>query len=298
LLVGLTLLLASGEKSSTLPGPPGLKMTIRFTGGGNWSEHTTYVRADARRLEYRNVSGHRYGPHIAAIERCDLGEAIELNLDKQEYSSRPYPPAPLGKEQIANSGIKPPQVAPTGPPTLRIEVSTVDTGERSDFFGHTARHTVTTRKETPLEGSHREAEESVMDGWYIDLDARIVCDRRWPENKNDTKKTVAYLTAGNAPPERIESFRRGDTETGFPIEWNLTRKSEFVRPDGTRVWRSSRDRMRVTEFVQGPLEPALFQVPPEFKRVARIDSNEPGKEQNALAVVWHRFVAGVEDLLD
>jgi len=269
-------------------------MTVRHTSRDFSSEQTTFVRADARRTEYRNVNGHTYGPHIASIQRCDLGEAFDLNLDRQEYASAAYPPKPLTKEQLAKWGMKPPQPAQPSPSTLRIEIATVDTGERKDFFGHRARHIVTTRKETPLEGSHSGAQESVTDGWYIDLDTGISCDLKWPANK----KGFARLTAGNAPPERIEFVQKGDAETGFPMEWKMASKSEFALPDGTKRKTTSRNSMRIVEFVEGPLDPALFEVPAGFKKVARIDSNQPGELQSVLKVAWQQFVARVEDFFN
>jgi hypothetical protein len=301
LLLGLSLFLASGERSSTLPKAAGInagiKMTVRLSGNGPWFEHTMYIRADARREEYRGVSGHRYGPHMAGIERCDLDEAFTLNLDQQEYRSWPYPPRPLTKEELAKSGMKTPQAAQPGPPTLRIEESTVDTGERKDFFGHVARHVITTRKETPLEGAHREADESVTDGWYIDLDTRIACDRRWPEAKHEGQKAIAYLTTGDAPPERIEAAQKGEPERGFPVEWRISSKSEFTLSDGTKRTRTSKEKMQIVEFMEGPLDPALFEVPAGFKKVARIDSNEPGEEQSVLRTAWQRLADQVDDLL-
>ena len=197
----------------------------------------------------------------------DLGEAFELNLDQREYDARPYPPKPLAKEELAKWGLRPAEVAPPSAATLRIEITTVDTGERKDFFGHAARRVVTTRKETPLEGSHSGAQESVTDGWYIDLDTRISCDLKWPANK----KGFARLTIGNAAPERIEFVQTGDAETGFPVEWKATSKSEFALPDGTKSKTTSKNDMRIVEFVEGPPDPALFEVPAGFKKVALID---------------------------
>ncbi len=294
LLLGLSLFLASGGMTSTWPGATGVKITVRYTVAGIVSEQTIYFRADAKRIEYRKVSGHRYGPHMAGIERCDLGEAYDLNLDRQEYDSAPYPPKPLTKEQLAKSGMKPPQALPPGLPTLRIEVTTVDTGERKDFFGRTARHVITTTRETPLEGSHREAQETVIDGWYIDLDTRISCDRRWPDNKRGTG--VAYLRAGNAPSERIESVQNGKAETGFPVETKMISKSLFTLPDGSEKKTDSRDMMKVIDFAEGPVNPALFEVPAAFKRMDHIDSNGLGEQQSALTLAWYRVVDKVEDL--
>jgi hypothetical protein len=293
-LLGICLFLVLGEKSFPLPGAAGVKMTVRHMGLGGSSEQTTYFRPDARRMEYRNVIGYQYGPHIAAIERCDLGEAFELNLDQREFDSRPYPPKPLTKEQFAKWGMKPGEAAQPGPPTLRIEIRTVDTGERKDFFGHAARHVVTTRKETPLEGSHSEAQESVTDGWYIDLDTRISCDLKWPANK----KGFARLTARNAAPERIEFVQTGDAETGFPVEWKVTSKSDFTLPDGAKKQTTSKNDMRIVEFVEGPLDPALFEVPAGFRKVAQIDTNQPGDGLSAIKIAWQQLVAKVEDFFN
>ncbi len=295
-LLGLSLFAAAGEKSSSLPGAAGLKMTVRHTSRDFSSELTTYFRPDARRVEYRNLIGHRYGPHIASIERCDLGEAFELNLDQQEYDSRPYPPKPLTKEQLAKWAMKPLQPAQPGAPTLRIEITTVDTGERKDFFGHAARRIVTTRKETPLEGSRFEAQESVTDGWYIDLDTAISCDLQLRSPRN--KQMFARLTAANAPQERIEAVQKGDAETGFAVEWKVTAKSEFALPDGTKRETTSRNSLRIMEFAEGPLDPALFEVPAGFRKVARIDSNQPKDELSAVKSAWQRLVVRVEDFFN
>jgi hypothetical protein len=294
-LLGFSLFLASSEKSaSQLPETSGIKMTVRHAVYGTSSELTTYFRPDARRVEYRNLIGHEYGPRIASIERCDLGEAIELNLDQREYDARPYPPKPLAKEELAKWGLRPAEVAPPSAAPLRIEITTVDTGERKDFFGHAARHIVTTRKETPLEGSHSEAQESVTDGWYIDLDTRISCDFKWPANK----KGFARLTIGNAAPERTEFVQTGDAELGFPVEWKATSKSEFTLPDGTKKETTSKNDMRIVEFVEGPLDPALFEAPAGFKKVAQIDTNQPGDGLSAIKIAWQQLVAKVEDFFN
>jgi hypothetical protein len=156
---------------------------------------------------------------------------------------------------------------------------------------------ITSRIETPLQGSHRDAQESVRDGWYIDLDTTISCDLRSHRPGNSKGSGIFMLTAGNAPAERIEIVQNGDAETGFPVEWRISTKSEFTRPDGTKRATTSEDKMKIIEFVEGPLDPALFEVPAGFKKVARIDANEPGEEQSMLIVAWRQIMDRVENLL-
>jgi len=162
-------------------------MTVRRVFAGNTTEQTIYVQGDRKRTEFRNNVGQRKadgsqqwlsGPRLAAITRCDLGQLFELNLDAAEYVSAQYPPKPLTQEEIEARGLNKVDMSQSRKPTLRIETTTVDTGERKEFFGHIARHVIITRKQIPLEGSHSEPQETVTDGWYIDLDPQVSCDRR------------------------------------------------------------------------------------------------------------------------
>ncbi len=294
LLFGLSLLFVSGGSTSSPRGPAGIKMTVRYSMDGGDSEETTYFRPNARRMEFRNLTASKYGPHLAFIERCDLGEVLDLNLDLQQYDSRPFPPKPFTKEQLARMG-QPPQPVTPGPPTSRIEETTVDTGERKDFFGHQARYVVIARKETPLAGSHRYAQETVTRGWYIDLDMETSCEPWW--RLRNSQKGFGYLTAGNAP-ERVEFVQKGKAETGFAVEAKTVEKSSFILRDGSTRVTTSKSRTEVVDFMEGPLGANVFEVPPGFKKVERINWNQPGGERSALSVGWQQFVLTIEDFFN
>src|SRR2546426_2089727 len=79
------------------------------------------------------------------IWRCDLGQISELNLDDREYHSSPLPKWPT-REELQARAAKSPQPAQPKKPNLLVEISTVDTGERKELFGYTARHVITTRR--------------------------------------------------------------------------------------------------------------------------------------------------------
>jgi len=269
-------------------------MTVRYSFVGQESEQTTYFRADARRQEYRNISGSHYGPHLAFIERCDLGEKFGLNLDQREYDSYPYPPQ-LPKEQLAKMSQPQPPAQP-GPPTFRIEETTIDTGERTGFFGHQARHIITTRKETPLAGSHRYAQNTVTDGWYIDLETEISCEPWWRSSKK--QKGIAYLRAGNDPLERVEVVQKGNAEHGFAVDLRVMDTSLFVLKDGTTKVNTSKSKIKVIDFVEGPLDPGTFEVPAGFTKVEHINWNQPEEERSAWSTGWEQFVLTVKDLFN
>jgi len=272
LLLGIPLLHASENT--------GIKMTIQYGAAGLSSQQTIYLQGDRKRMEFRNSSGRRrpdgtlqpiYGPQLVAIIRCDLGQEFELNLDAQEYTSGPYPPKPLTKEEIEARGLQTPPAYLSRKPTLRIEIKTTDTGERKEIFGQIARHIITTRRQTPLEGSQSDPQQTVTDAWYIDLDQRLSCDRKWPEGKH----AHTYLQTGNGkqPREKLELFTIGEPETGFALNSQTTVKGSYTLPDGTRKQSDSKNETQVTQLEEGPLDPALFEIPPGFKQVDHMVRN-------------------------
>jgi hypothetical protein len=279
LFLGVPLLQAS-EK-------PGIKMTIQHGAAGNTSQQTIYLQGDRKRMEFRNSFGQKqtdgsvqpiYGPRLVSVTRCDLGQSFELNLDNREYTVRPYPPKPLTPEEMKARGLQRTVAYVSDKPTLRIEVTTTDTGERKEIFGHTARHIITTRKQIPLESSSSPPQESVTDGWYIDsndidLNQRLSCDRKWPEGK----KGHAYLHAavGNQPIDRPEFVTIGEPERGFALQFATTIKSTRKLPDGIQKESDSKFETQVIEFEEGPLDSTLFEIPPGFKQVDQIERNPP-----------------------
>jgi hypothetical protein len=292
-------------------GPLGIKMTTQYGGAGPASERTIYLQEDRKRMEYQNSFGMNkgagsiqpvYGPHIVSIVRCDLGQSFELNLDTREYSSGPYPPKALTKEQLKARGLDTPVTYVSDKTILRIEVTTTDTGERKEIFGHTARRVITTRRQIPLEGSASRPQESVTDAWYIDsnsnavdLHQRLSCDRKWPEGK----QSHAYLHAGGGkqPIDRPEFITVGEPERGFALNSVTTTKSSYLLPDGTIKQMDSRMETQVIQFEEGPLDRALFEIPPGFKQVDHIEHNPPASAfARPPGDFWQRLKDGVAGL--
>jgi hypothetical protein len=275
-------------------------MTIRHVFAGNSSERTIYWQADRKWVEFRNSEGRTNadgseqwlsGPRLVAITRCDLGQALELSLDAAEYVSASYPPRPLIKDDNEARRLKMSEMGRK--PTLRIETTTADTHERKEAFGHIARHVITTRKQTPLEGSRAEPQVTVMDGWYIDLSQQLSCDWKLPAGK----RAHAYLTDGKQPTEKPEFVDIGESETGFAVQLVMTSKITYTLPDGTRKQSDSKSETLVTQLEDGPLDPELFEVPPGFKRVEHIERN-PVPASSSQIDFWQRFKARVASLLN
>src|SRR6185312_8005324 len=155
-------------------------------------------------------------------------------------------------------------------PTIRVEQTTTDTGERKQIFGRVARHVITTSREVPLEGSHSQPSKTIKEGWYIDLDTRISCDRRYPSGGGHA---YAFIVAGNPPIERRTVVATGKQETGFPIQLKITSRGTTVFPDGTKKESILVSETLVTELEERPLDPALFEVPSGFRKVEDIRRN-------------------------
>lgn len=249
----LFLLLAAPALAS--PADVGLKITtVRYSSmGAPPSQETQYIASDRRRSEYRNASGSNYGPPLALLSRCDMGQNLELNLEDKQYVSVPLPHFP--SEQRT--------------PTILVEITTVDTGERKKLFGYDARHVITTRKHTRLNGSKDIEQMSTTDGWYTDLPTALSCESK-------PRGGVGFVTIGtlNNVPTEVPSWKLvGKPESGFALSTTTTTHDTYVLPDGSKRDSSSTFEVKVTELYSGPLNPELFEVPSGFTKVDRIQRN-------------------------
>jgi hypothetical protein len=216
--------------------------------------------------------------------RPDLAKMFELNMDASEYVVTPYPPKkpqPLTKKQMETRGIRIPSPAESAKSTFQIETTTKDTGERKELFGYLARHVITIRKEIPLESSHHSAQETVTDGWYIDLETRLyptiypqdLADGKTPQQRG---RVHSYVFAGSPAtgdsPEMPEFIDIGEPEIGFAVQEIRTSLSSYTLPDGNT--RQTGEKFEtLVRLERGIYDTALFEVPSNFRRVAEIERN-------------------------
>jgi len=260
----------------------GTKMTVRTSAGSYRDERISYWQSDRKRIEYRTSFGYRVGPHLASITRCDSGQDFELNLDSSQYESGPYPPA-LMKAQML--GLDQPKVSSSAKPTMRIEIKTVDTGERKQLFGRAARHVVTTAKQTQLGASESQLYETVRDGWYVDLSQTISCDPAYMRQTRAAYVTYALVVGGQKTGsqtiDKPEIVNVGKPENGLALQEVITHRPA----GGTTKHANSEFKIVVTNLQEGPLNPALFEVPHGFKQVKQIARNPP-VTSNPVVEIW------------
>jgi hypothetical protein len=256
----------------------GTRIVTRHTSPGGVSEETLYLMADRRRLEFRQSvqSEHNDGTPETKNEfsslfilRCDLGQSFHLRPKAEEFSAVPYPPKPRTPPKAEQLAAENADRNEHAEPTLRIETTTVDTGERKGMFGYEARHVITTIKQTALDGSDSQSSLSVTDGWYIDLDRSISCD---PKPSPGTKRvgvlSVAVGAVGRQRPMNVPQFIDiGARETGLALKETKTFPMSTKFPDGTSKTYNSLVETEVIVLERTPLDPILFEVPSQYKQV-------------------------------
>jgi hypothetical protein len=240
-------------------------------------ESTEYLQADRRREEHRGWTGYCLWPQsrtiyrpsarVALITRCDLEQIFLLNLDDREYMTWPLRTFPSREESLAR-GAPGDQVVARREPAVLVENETVDTGERKEFFGRTARHVITTRRILPLHRATQGPSETVTDAWYIDLDTHISCDPWWQSAR--TGHAFATLTAKGEEGD-IPTFKDiGEPERGYVVRSTSTSSGTITRRDGSTDDYVTIGEIDVTHLSTVDLDSGFFEVPVGFTLVEQI----------------------------
>ena len=254
-------------------------ITRMHSDGGHSSdfndERTEYAQGESRRSDVQAFVGISPAdpglprPHMALISHCETGKGYEVDLDSHEYVEGKLPHY-LSEEEYrkrAEEAKKKVAEKPTLPPTLRLEGNTVDTGETRTIFGHTARHLITTYKEIPLEeGVQKEAQERIEDGWYLDMpEPATSCVPGYMLRGHNMVFTTLRSPGTKENDIRIEAHHTGPVVEGMAVKLTITTKRKI---DGKET--DSFYEREVVELSEEPLDPALFEVPPGFKKVSRL----------------------------
>ena len=226
------------------------------------TETTEYLQADRKREEHRGAFGYCFRPHgrtiyrptprTALIKRCDVQKTFLINFEDREFTEWPIEPIPTREELRMRAESGPPTNQPA--PTVLVETKTVDTGERREIFGRLARHLMTTRRVIPLAGRTHQERQTVIDGWYIDLETSVSCEPWWWSGSGH-----GFLTTykHGDQPERPTFKNIGEPVRGYAV---LLRTTE-----GASV-----SEFEVTDLSTAALDPGLFEVPPGFSLVEQV----------------------------
>jgi hypothetical protein len=245
-------------------------------------ETTLYVHDMMQREEFVGyVEGFQgpkgQEPHMAVITHCDTGIGYEIDLDGQEFRefkiSR-YPTREQFDKQVTTARKD---------EEKHTKASTFDTNETKDFYGHTAKHLVTTISRT----TNFAVSENAVDGWYLDLPQPGCAPEylRWNRGHESAPANLAVLVpvSGDrraqvvrADPSRLPGLPQppfiytGFEPAGFAIQQKSTLRQTLKLDNGDKESTESVIAQEVTEFSEAPLDPALFEVPVGFKKVNKL----------------------------
>lgn len=229
------------------------KIKQKISMAGQTFESTTYVKGQRKRSERSGIMG--IGGDVADIEQCDLKQYVKVNDKKKLYFIEPFdnsiPVAPTPRQtpaKTANNVIK--------GGTVTMTTTAVDTGERKQVNGFTARRVKTSiSSEASPDACTKQTMKIETDGWYIDL-PEFVCPvnigRELPEYERPTGCRDKFIVKSN-----------GNARKGFALSETMT---------FTQGGQSFTQTTETVEVSKAALDQALFEVPASYKSVN--DSND------------------------
>ncbi|HKE30190.1 MAG TPA: hypothetical protein VKD65_00580 [Candidatus Angelobacter sp.] len=239
---------------------------------------TEYVSGPYSRHEIDVGSDNMKGHHLAHIyQKTETGgRRFVLDLEGHEYAT--YETDRYGVVAGARRGAIFPSKSSGG--TLEIWIESKDTGERQEMFGHTVRHIITKERRVPGAGSCSHASELETDGWYIDYSVL-------PEAKRPLSG-VNFIPAGNCR-DKIE-FHRSGVQPGFPMKVTIRQTQHLPeQAHASDPAHNTSSISEVIEFSEAPLDPALFQVPADFRQVKEFSSMDKPS-------LWEEFKTWVREV--
>jgi hypothetical protein len=258
----LPVCLLASVVSTGQPEAHDLKITTQHNYSGTAYTTTTYYSGENLRSEMQTFSGNEKGHHRAIIRRkgTESIQVYDLDLDAHKYVS--YQTDLHG----ALLGTKFHVGKPSGK-TFVIYIDVVDTGERKEMFGHVARHLIVHERRIGGPGNcYAGNSGSEKDGWYFDEDVLPEAVR----SKRGMSAAVVFRFASidnQYCSDKIETHRTGPP-MGFPLKETTVWMSDNGQTGDTyKQIANSSMTTEVLEFVEAPLDPALFEVPPHFKKV-------------------------------
>ena len=230
-----------------------IKIKTKNTTGAMSFSSTTWIKGARLRTAQ--------GIGLDSIEQCDLNRTLMINEKGKLYmvqsksgqnsTDAAAPPNADPRQNLIAPKSEKKHEGKHGVTTYTTTI--VDTGERKDFFGFTARHLkLTTVAESSSDACNPVKMKMESDGWYIDLDIATNCnqpgspDQAAQASKSDCGDEVRYKTAGEGKP-------------GFPVLQTVTTTSGDAKPQTMTT--------EVVELSQQTLDAKLFDVPADFKQV-------------------------------
>jgi hypothetical protein len=227
------------------------KITVKNTVSGQTSQSTTMIKGKRERSE--SSMGGGMNTSSVNITQCDLRRTIQVN-----DSSRKYLVTPMDSDSgdVDSAGTSGPA---SGGATRRggvvtMTVNTMDTGERKEMFGFTARHLKRTMtSQTSPDACNQNQMRIDTDGWYINLEYGLNCG-------GADRPPQMGRTAPGGCRDRYDVRNTGPAKLGYPLLETTT----MYGADGSAMFTRTQE---VIELSRQPLDAALFEVPAGYTEV-------------------------------
>ena len=223
------------------------KITIRTTIAGQSSESTTMIKGARERAE-TSMGAPGFSTKTVNITQCDMRRTIQINDSARKYLITPMDADSSSSDDTSTVGAPPTASASRSGGVVTMTVNTVDTGERRDMFGFSARHL---KRTTIMQSSPDACQPRQMkietDGWYINLEYGLSCPANRPP------QTGRPSAAGGCR-DRYVFKNTGPTNLGYPLQETTT----MYGADGAAMYTTTKE---VIELSRQTLDAALFDVP-------------------------------------
>jgi hypothetical protein len=221
------------------------KVTMNMGGQPHATESVTMIKGARERSE----SSMGYGYDQVNITQCDLKRTIQINDKVKKYLITPME---IDTSTATSTPASTPEPRPATPSRsggiVTYVTSSIDTGERREMFGFTARHvkSSTTIQSSP-DACNPTNLRTEVDGWYIDLSVEFNCNLGGP------------ATAGRPPTvggcrDQVRSRREGNGKIGYP----LIETMRMLDQSGNVTFATTKE---VLELSRESLDVALFDIP-------------------------------------
>ena len=228
------------------------KITVRTTVAGQSSESTTMIKGSRERAE-TSMGAAGFSSKSINITQCDMRRTIQIN-----DSSRKYLITPMDSDSSSSSDTTSTPTAPTAAGASKggvvtMTTNTVDTGERRDMFGFTARHL---KRTTIMDSSPDACNPGQMkfetDGWYINLEYSFSCPANRPPQTG--------RPGASGCRDRYVFKRTGPENLGYPLQETTT----MYGANGAQMYTSTKE---VIDLSRQTLEASLFDIPAGYTEV-------------------------------
>jgi len=222
------------------------KVTLESGGaGGHETETVTMIKGARERSE----SHMGYGYDTVTITQCDLKRTLQISDTTKKYVITQMETGQPGSTTTPAAQAPAPTTPGRSGGVVEYVTSSVDTGERKEMFGFTARHV---KSSTSVNSSPNACNPGKMrtelDGWYIDLNVEFNCEM----NRPPTMPTSRMPNAGCR--DQVKTRREGTAKTGYP----LIETMKYYGSDGQLTFAQTKE---VIELSRATLESALFDIP-------------------------------------